>query len=130
MMQALRAPFATACAGRSCHRWWRQSFCWPEFTSAYPVMAILVVGFLARASVGPAEFLLNMLGHQRAVAAVAVSAAVFDIALCALLIPHFGMLGAAIANAATLVFAAIAYGVVAFRRLGMKIFVLSHLRSE
>jgi O-antigen/teichoic acid export membrane protein len=102
----------------------------PEFTSAYPVMAILVVGFLARASVGPAEFLLNMLGQQRAVAAVAVSAAVFDIALCALLIPHFGMLGAAIANAATLVFAAIAYAIVAYRRLGMNIFVLAHLQSK
>jgi O-antigen/teichoic acid export membrane protein len=101
----------------------------PEFTSAYPVMAILVVGFLARASVGPAEFLLNMLGQQRAVAAVAVSAAVIDICLCAVLIPKFGMLGAALANAATLVFAATAYAAVAYRRLGMKIFVLSHLRA-
>ncbi len=100
----------------------------PEFTQAYPVMAILVVGFLARASVGPAEFLLNMLGQQRAVATVAVSAALFDIALCTLLIPPFGMLGAAVSNAATLVFAALAYAAVARRRLGMNIFVLAHLR--
>ncbi len=102
----------------------------PEFTAAYPVMAILVVGFLARASVGPAEFLLNMLGQQRAVAAVAISAAIFDIALCAILIPQLGMLGAALGNAATLVFAAIAYGVVAYRRLGMNIFILAHVRAK
>lgn len=102
----------------------------PEFTAAYPVMAILVVGFLARASVGPAEFLLNMLGQQRAVAAVAISAAIFDIALCAILIPQLGMLGAALGNAATLVFAAIAYGGVAYRRLGMNIFILAHVRAK
>lgn len=102
----------------------------PEFTSAYPVMAILVIGFLARASVGPAEFLLNMLGQQRAVAMVAVSAALIDIAICLVLIPSFGMLGAAIANAVTLVFAATAYALVAHRHLGMNIFVLAHLRSR
>ena len=102
----------------------------PDFTKAYPVMAILVVGFLARASVGPAEFLLNMLGQQRMVAAVAVSAAVLDLMMCALLIPRFGMIGAAIANAGTLVFAAMAYAAVARRRLGMNIFVLAHLQSK
>jgi O-antigen/teichoic acid export membrane protein len=102
----------------------------PEFTQAYPVMAILVIGFLARASVGPAEFLLNMLGQQRLVAAVAITAALLDIVMCALLIPRLGMLGAALANAGTLVFAALAYAIVARRRLGMNIFVLSHLRQD
>ena len=34
----------------------------PQFTSGYPVMLILVVGFLFRASMGPTEFLLNMMG--------------------------------------------------------------------
>ena len=36
----------------------------PQFVDGYPVMLILVVGFLFRASMGPAEFLLNMLGKQ------------------------------------------------------------------
>ena len=35
----------------------------PGFVAGYPVMAILVFGFLARASMGPSEFLLNM--HRR-----------------------------------------------------------------
>ena len=100
----------------------------PEFTVAYPVMAILVVGFLARAAVGPAEFLLNMLGHHSAVAKVAASAALINIGLNVVLIPRFGMLGAAMANAGALVFAAFANAAVARRRLGMDIFILAHLR--
>ncbi len=35
------------------------------FEGGYPVMFILAVGLLARASVGPAERLLNMVGQQR-----------------------------------------------------------------
>ena len=99
----------------------------PEFTAAYPVMAILVVGFLARAAVGPAEFLLNMLGQQSAVAKVTASAALLDVALNLALIPSYGIYGAAFANAGALVFAAIANALVAHRRLGMNIFILAHL---
>ena len=33
-----------------------------EFTAGYPVMFILAVGFIVRAAMGPAEFVLNMLG--------------------------------------------------------------------
>ena len=39
----------------------------PKFVAGYPVMLILVVGFLFRSSMGPAEFLLKMLGEQSAV---------------------------------------------------------------
>ena len=37
-----------------------------EFTSGYYLMFIIAIGLLARASVGPAERLLNMLGERRA----------------------------------------------------------------
>ena len=99
----------------------------PEFTSAWPVMSILVAGYLARASVGPAEFLLNMLGQQAVVAKVAVGAAMLNVALNLLLVPTHGMLGAAVANACALMVAAAAYAYVARRRLGFDIFVLAHL---
>jgi O-antigen/teichoic acid export membrane protein len=42
----------------------------PQFIEGYPVMLILVVGFLFRSSMGPGEFLLNMLGKQSLCAAV------------------------------------------------------------
>jgi O-antigen/teichoic acid export membrane protein len=42
----------------------------PQFIEGNPVMLILVVGFLFRSSMGPGEFLLNMLGKQSLCAAV------------------------------------------------------------
>ena len=42
----------------------------PQFADGYPVMCILVIGFLFRSAMGPAEYLLNMLGEQELCAAV------------------------------------------------------------
>ena len=42
----------------------------PRFVDGYHLMFILAVGLMARAAVGPVERLLNMLGEQRACAAV------------------------------------------------------------
>lgn len=92
----------------------------PQFTAGYPVMAILAVGFLVRASFGPCEFLLNMLGEQRMCAAVLASAAVLDIALAFLLVPHLGIIGAALATATALIAASLLNSWVARRRLGLE----------
>ena len=79
----------------------------PEFTAAYPVMFVLAIGFLVRASMGPAEFVLNMLGEQGLCALVLVVSAVLDVALSFALVPAFGMLGAAAATSIALVTAAL-----------------------
>ena len=42
----------------------------PNFDAGYPLMFILAIALIARAAVGPAERLLNMLGEQRRCAAV------------------------------------------------------------
>ena len=60
----------------------------PKFVQGYPVMLILVVGFLFRSSMGPAEFLLNMLGQQRLCAAVLATTAVLNVALNFALVPR------------------------------------------
>ena len=59
----------------------------PQFTAAYPVMFVLAVGFLVRASMGPAEFVLNMLGEQGLCALVLAAAAALDVALSFALVP-------------------------------------------
>jgi O-antigen/teichoic acid export membrane protein len=100
----------------------------PEFTVAYPVMLILVVGFLARAAVGPAEFLLNMLGQQKASAAVALVSATVNVVLNLILIPRFGIYGAATATAGALVFGALANFTVARRYLGLNISIFQNLK--
>jgi O-antigen/teichoic acid export membrane protein len=86
-------------------------------------MFILAIGVLARASVGPGERLLNMLGEQRACTFVAASAFVINIVLCFALIPRYGAEGAAVSTAAAFVFESVLLFAVTKRRLGFHIFV-------
>jgi O-antigen/teichoic acid export membrane protein len=94
-----------------------------DFVSGYPVMAILTVGMLARASVGPAERLLTMLGHQRACAFAYVAAFAFNLGTCLLLAPAYGAIGAAVATAGGFVVESVLLFVIAKRGLGLHMFV-------
>jgi O-antigen/teichoic acid export membrane protein len=94
-----------------------------EYVAAHPVMAILSIGMLARASVGPAERLLSMLGHQRACAYAYVAAFTFNLGGCLILVPQFGALGAAAATAGGFVIESIALFAIAKRNLGLHMFV-------
>jgi O-antigen/teichoic acid export membrane protein len=102
----------------------------PKFVQGYPVMAILVVGFLFRSSMGPAEFLLNMLGQQRLCAAVLATTAVLNVALNFALIPRFGLLGAATATSVSLVATALMNYLAVSRRLGIEIAVWRNFRKR
>ncbi len=95
----------------------------PQFVGGYYLMFILAIGPLARATVGPVERLLNMVGEQRACAVVYAAAFAANIALCVLLIPLFGVAGAAIAISGAMVLeAALLYGV-ARDQLGLHGFI-------
>ena len=61
-----------------------------DFVSGYYLMFIIAVGLLARASVGPAERLLNMLGERRTCALVYAGSFAINIGLCFALIPSLG----------------------------------------
>ena len=67
----------------------------PEFTAGYPLIAMMAIGLLARAAAGPAERLLTMLGRQTTCAFVYLGALTANIVLCFVLIPPFGLYGAA-----------------------------------
>ena len=99
----------------------------PQFTEGYPVMFILVIGFLFRSAMGPAEFLLNMLGEQVLGATVLAITALLSIALNFALVPHFGMIGAASATAISLVAAALMNYVLVRRRLDIEIGIWNNL---
>ena len=97
----------------------------PQFVDGYYLMFILGVGPLARATVGPVERLLNMVGEQRACAVVYAAAFAANIALCVMLIPLFGVAGAAIAISGAMVLeAALLFGV-AKQRLGLHVLHLA-----
>jgi O-antigen/teichoic acid export membrane protein len=94
-----------------------------DFVSGYYLMFILAIGLLARASVGPVERLLNMLGERRSCAVVYGASFGLDIGLCFLLIPGFGIAGAAVANAITLVCESVCLFLIARQRLGLHCFI-------
>lgn len=99
----------------------------PEFVRAYPLMFILAAGLLARAAVGPAERLLNMLGEQRACAAVYAVALALNLGLSVALSPRLGATGAAIATAGAVLSESLLLFLVARRRLGLHVFVWNPL---
>ena len=96
----------------------------PDFSDGYPVMAVLAVGLLARASVGPAERLINMAGEQRICAAAYAIAFVVNIAGCLVLAPRFGGEGAAAGTAMAFVTESLLLAAIARRKLGLSLFVL------
>ncbi|HLL26111.1 MAG TPA: lipopolysaccharide biosynthesis protein, partial [Xanthobacteraceae bacterium] len=93
------------------------------FEHGYPWMFVLAIGLMARASVGPVERLLNMVGEQRVCAAVYASAFAINLLLCFLLIPRIGPMGAAIAIACAMGAESALLYLAAKRRLGIHVFI-------
>lgn len=94
-----------------------------DFTSGYPAMFVLAAGLALRAAMGPVELILNMLGEQKACAAMLFAAAALNLTLNFALIPSYGLMGAAVATAVSLAGAAVAMAVIARARLGLTCFV-------
>jgi len=95
----------------------------PQFVVAYPLMFVLAIGLIARAAVGPAERLLNMLGEQRMCALVYACAFTVNLAGALILAPRYGGLGVAAAMATAIVVESALLFAVAKRRLGLHLFI-------
>ena len=96
-----------------------------QFTDGYPLLFILVIGVVARASVGPAESLLNMAGKQKICAMVYAVTLIVNICLSILLIPAYGLAGAAFATAFSMVFEAVTLALTVYNRLNITMFVFA-----
>ncbi|SHM98054.1 lipopolysaccharide biosynthesis protein [Roseibium suaedae] len=96
-----------------------------DFAEGYPVLAILTLGVLSRASVGPADALLTMTGHQKTCAVIYAVAFMSNLALNCLFIPIFGLAGAALATALAVVIEAGSLAFAARRKLGLSIFIFA-----
>jgi len=73
-----------------------------EYQSGYLPLVILAVGQLVNASMGSVAGLLNMTGHEKETAKGVAIAAGVNVLLNLILIPYFGMSGAAMATAVSL----------------------------
>ncbi len=100
-----------------------------DFVTGYPVMAILICGHLVRASIGPAERILSMLGQQRVCVFVYAAALVFNIAASVTLVPRYGGVGAATATASAFMVETALLFWLANKRLGLHLFTW-HSRSR
>ncbi len=99
------------------------------FTAGYVLMAILLAGILAKALVGPAETLLMMAGKQNICVALYAGALTANVTLNILLIPHFGIEGAAIATASAMGVEAVLLHLAVRRTLGIALFAFARPAS-
>ncbi len=74
----------------------------PGFSAGYSALAILVVGNLVNSAAGPVGILAIVTGREHAVARIFAWATLADVALCIVLVPQLGSVGAAIATAASM----------------------------
>jgi O-antigen/teichoic acid export membrane protein len=97
----------------------------PNFTAGYPLMAILFIGILTKASIGPAEILLSMAGHQKLCVGVYAVTLIAAIALYSVMIPLFGLTGAAVAAATAIMIESLLLHLAVRRTLGIKLFAFA-----
>ncbi len=101
----------------------------PGFAAGAPVVAILGAGLVAGAVVGPADRALAMADHGRATASIYAAAFIANAALCVLLVPSLGLIGAALGTAIATALKAALLFVATRRRLGLDMSILSQPRS-
>jgi O-antigen/teichoic acid export membrane protein len=90
-----------------------------EYSTAYGAMLILVAGQMTNTFFGPVMMVLNMSGQERLVMYGVLVAAAGNLVLNAILIPCFGIIGAAIATALTLFSWKVLLHIAAMRKLGI-----------
>lgn len=90
-----------------------------EFVQAYDALLVLVLGQLFNGLCGSVGLILTMTGHERRAARIMFRSALLNVVLNALLIPVWGMVGAALATATTLIIWNVWMLIVVVRQLGM-----------
>jgi O-antigen/teichoic acid export membrane protein len=94
-----------------------------DFEIGYPTMLVVLTGLVLRAATGPVEYLLIMTGHHWDTMRVYALAAVANIGLNLLLIPAFGILGAAIATYTAMLGGNLCLYLLVRKRLGVNAFI-------
>jgi O-antigen/teichoic acid export membrane protein len=90
-----------------------------EFAASAPALRLLTLGYLAASFVSLADASLSMRGQQRPVVLCLLFGVAVSFALNLVLIPCYGMIGAAAANAISTVVWQAALFLIAYRRLGI-----------
>ena len=100
------------------------------FVQGYGVMFILAAGLVARAAIGPVERLLSMVGEQRICAMVYAFAFGVNLALCIVLIPRYGIEGAAASTATALLVESVLLFFITRSRLKLHAFIWGRPKGQ
>jgi O-antigen/teichoic acid export membrane protein len=123
---SLLAAIALACLGP-----FLLSLFGADFGAGYPTMLVVLAGLVLRSATLPVEYLLNMTGHHRDTMRVYALAALANVVLNLLLIPAFGIIGAAIGTYAAMLGGNVVLYRLVQKRLGVNacVFPLMSVRS-
>lgn len=75
-----------------------------DFDDGAHALIILSAGWFVNVALGPVTYLLSMTGHERLIARIVLTSTLLNIALNALLIPIWGIEGAAVATGVSFLF--------------------------
>ena len=100
-----------------------------EFIAGYFSLVILLLGQVVNSLAGSVGLLMNMTGNQVIIAKVIIISTLLNIGLNFLLIPYFGMLGAAIATSITVIFVNLALLWFVQQKIGLNPTIFSSMRS-
>jgi O-antigen/teichoic acid export membrane protein len=100
------------------------------FEVAWLALIILAVTNLVTSIAGPALLLLNMTGHQDISAKVLGLAAAANVGINIVLIPRYGITGAAVATLISTTAGNVALAVIAHRTLGIRTSIFAGRRTE
>jgi O-antigen/teichoic acid export membrane protein len=114
----LAAALALAIAGR-----FLLSLFGADFVAGYPALLVVLCGLVLRAASAPVEYLLTMTGHHQDTIKVYGAAAAASIVLNLLLIPAWGIVGAAVASYTAMLAANSCLYVLVRKRLGVSAFI-------
>lgn len=89
----------------------------PEFAVAGPALLVMLVAQLVNVLRGPLGSLLTMAGHERAQLGFTIGGLALVVLLAFALVPRFGLMGAAIAQAVPIIFRSVGGYVFARRRI-------------
>ncbi|MBK8176686.1 MAG: oligosaccharide flippase family protein [Rhodospirillales bacterium] len=90
------------------------------FESGHMVMSILVLGHLINVGTGPVSYLMTMTGNQDRCAVVWASTVVGQFAINLLLIPHLGLIGAAIGTTLATSFLCVSLTILVRQKLNIR----------
>jgi O-antigen/teichoic acid export membrane protein len=91
----------------------------PEFARAYGPTLILASAYLGHSAMATSGYLLIMSAHETLVMGVFAAGAALNFAGCLVLVPRFGIVGAAISSAASLCLASGSCAILARSKLGI-----------